>query len=82
MNPIITAACLMGDRKIVRRATAKTESSTVFLWELNDGSTIELVRNNHGFQSAIERGEGFEELMSFYSRSNARVFSPNLARAA
>lgn len=76
MNPIHQAALLMGKRTICRRATAKKDGRTVFLWELSDGATLELVRGDKGFRSAVERHEGFDNLMAFYSRSNARVFSP------
>jgi len=78
MNPIIQASSLMGSRKIIRRATAKSAGSTVFLWELDDGATLELVREGT-FKCCRERGEGFEALMEFYQRGRCRVFSPNAA---
>lgn len=82
MNPIHHAAQLMGKRTICRRATAKRDQNTVFLWELSDGNTLELVRKDKGFVSAVERTEDFESLIEYYSRSNAHVFSPNNVSAA
>lgn len=76
MNPIIQASSLMGRRKIMRRATAKSAESTVFLWELDDGATLELVRSGT-FKSCRERGEGFDSLLAYYQRGHCRVFSPN-----
>ncbi|HCF4079448.1 hypothetical protein [Pseudomonas aeruginosa] len=76
MNPINTAAQLMGNRTIVRRATATNNGSKVFLWELSDGATLELVRGEKGFKSVLERQVGFDALVQFYMRSHARVFSP------
>ena len=87
MNPILLAARLMGDRKMTRRGTAKTESCTIFLWELDDGKVIELIRDTpisgtHCFRSVKERGEPFETLLNYYERGHARVFSPNRFIAA
>jgi hypothetical protein len=82
MNPIQQAAQLMGDRQICRRATAKWLDSTVFLWELTDGATLELVRGKGGFKSVQEKSVGFDSLMEYYQRSHARVFCPNTRRVA
>ncbi|MGI0646971.1 hypothetical protein ACRCPS_18300 [Pseudomonas aeruginosa] len=82
MNPIHLAAQMMGKRKIRRRATAKREQNTVFIWELDDGNALELVRKDKGFVSVVERTEGFDALVEYYSRSNAHVFSPNNVSAA
>jgi hypothetical protein len=83
MNPINQAAILMGKRKITRRATAKSETSEscIFLWELDDGATLELVRDT-AFKSVRERNEGFDQLLAFYQRGRCKVFSPNNVVAA
>lgn len=80
MNPILQAAGMMGQAKIVRRATAKTVGRTVFLWQLSDGRTLELVREGQ-FKSVVERTETFDSLLEFYQRGHCKVFSPNLAVA-
>lgn len=80
MNPITKAALIMGNRKITRRATAKTEDRTIFLWELTDGATLELVRDK-SFKCVNERLEGFDALLDFYQRGRCSVFSPNYISA-
>lgn len=82
MNPIQLAAQIMGARTICRRATAKNQDATVFLWELNDEATLELVRGKEGFKSVLERKEGFDALLDYYQRSHAKVFCPNPRRVA
>lgn len=81
MHPIHQAAALLGSRTITRRATATMNQNKVFLWEMSDGNTLELVRGGKGFQSVKERTEGFDQLYDFYKRSHARVFSPNKTAA-
>lgn len=81
MNPINEAAKLMGTRRIVRTGTAKKGEMTVHLWELDDESTLELVRGKQGFISLRERHEGFDALASYYGRS-AKVFVPKLRSVA
>nr|WP_073675448.1 hypothetical protein [Pseudomonas aeruginosa] len=81
MNPIQQAAQLMGKRKIVCTGTAKKDDSTVFLWQLDDGATLELIRGKKGFYSLKERHEGFQVLVDYYSR-NAKVFVPKLSSVA
>ena len=82
MNPINKAAQLMGSRRICRRATAKNQDTTVFLWELDDGATLELVRGKGGFKSVQEQMGGFDALLQFYQRGHAHVFSPNICHIA
>lgn len=82
MNPIQLAAQMMGNRKISRRATAKSNDNTVFLWELSDGATLEVIRGKEGFKSVTEKHTGFEALMDFYQRAHARVFSADLRHSA
>ena len=71
----------MGKRKIVCTGTAKKDDSTVFLWQLDDGATLELIRGKKGFVSLKERHEGFHALVDYYSRS-AKVFVPRLKSVA
>lgn len=71
----------MGKRKIVRTGTAKKDETTVFLWELDDGVTLELIRGKKGFSSIKERHDSFQDLVDYYSR-NATVFVPGLPRVA
>lgn len=80
MNPICQAAAMMGQSKIVRRATAKTTERTVYLWQLSDGRTLELVREGN-FKSVVERTEQFDTLLEFYKRGHCKVFCPALAVA-
>lgn len=85
-NVIVQAARMMGTRTIVRKGTAKTPGSTIFLWELSDGKTLELLRNEGAkasahFVSVRERSEKFNELLEYYERT-ANVFSPNRYAAA
>lgn len=87
MNPILWAARIMGSRKITRSGTAKTASCTIFLWELDDSKVIEIVRDTpthgpHSFRVATERDERFEDLLEYYERGHARVFSPKRYLAA
>lgn len=77
MNPIHMAAQMMGKRTICRRATAKQDDKTVFLWELTGGAVLELVRGKGGFSSVQEKSVGFDQILAFYQRSHARVFCPN-----
>ncbi|NWC83833.1 hypothetical protein HX798_26630 [Pseudomonas putida] len=81
MNPITAAARLMGKRKIVRTGTAKKDGSTIFLWELDDGATLELIRGRTGFTSLQERRDAFQDLVDYYSRG-AKVFVPRLSSVA
>ncbi|MBI6600995.1 hypothetical protein [Pseudomonas sp. S4_EA_1b] len=53
----------------------------IFLWQLDDGATLELIRGKKGFFSLKERHEGFQVLVDYYSR-NAKVFVPKLSSVA
>jgi hypothetical protein len=86
MNVICQAARMMGKRKIVRKGTAKTSECTIFLWELDDGNSLELLRNEAPtatahFVSVRERTERFNDLLQYYER-HAKVFSPDRYLAA
>lgn len=86
MSVICQAARMIGSRKIVRKGTAKTSESTIFLWELDDGNTLELLRNEAPmmtahFVSVRERTERFNDLLEYYER-HAKVFSPDRYLAA
>lgn len=85
-NVILQAARMLGTRTIVRKGTAKALGSTIFLWELSDGKTLELLRTEGSkatahFANVRERDEGFDVLLEYYGR-HAKVFSPGRHLAA
>lgn len=87
MTIILQAARLLGPRQIGRRASVTTDTMKILLWELSDGAVLELHREvipgkRSRFTLVRERGDGFEELLVYYERGRARVFSPNRYAAA
>ncbi|MDK8264858.1 hypothetical protein QP835_11280 [Pseudomonas oryzihabitans] len=59
----------------------------ILLWEVSDGPVLELLRKlapgkRPRFTQVRERGDGFDDLLVFYERGHARVFSPNRYAAA
>lgn len=59
----------------------------ILLWELSDGALLELRREvgpgkRPRFTLFRERGDGFDDLLVYYERGRARVFSPNRYVAA
>ncbi|WP_116894950.1 hypothetical protein [Pseudomonas savastanoi] len=74
MHPIIEASRLMSNAQITRKAAIHANATTIFLWELSTGDTLELVRTCSGFSSTELKHHPFNDRINYYQeRSRAKV---------
>ncbi|WP_228393904.1 hypothetical protein, partial [Pseudomonas helleri] len=74
MHPIIEASRLMNNAQITRKAAIHANATTIFLWELSTGDTLELVRTCSGFSSTELKHHPFNDRINYYQeRRSAKV---------
>lgn len=67
MHPIIEASRLMSNATITRKAAVHANETTIYLWELSTGETLETVRSCDGFRSTELKANAFIERVNYYS---------------
>ena len=82
MHPIIEASKLLSNGHILRKAAVHAKDTTIFLWELSSGGTIEVVRIKSGFQSTDLRQQPLDERLDFYRRTREASLTGDVARPA
>lgn len=70
MHPIIAASRMMSDAQITRKASIHANAMTIYLWELSNGGTLEVVRSRSGFHSSELKRHPFDERLSYYSEKS------------